>query len=51
MVALSDGVLSNLFAARMQMAISLGFHILFAVVGIALPLMMSISEALWLQTS
>ena len=32
------------------MAISLGFHILFAVVGIALPLMMVISEALWLRT-
>ena len=50
MASLSHGVLSNLFAARLQMAISLGFHILFAVVGIALPLMMSISEALWLRT-
>lgn len=32
------------------MAFSLGFHIIFAVVGIALPLMMVISEALWLKT-
>ncbi len=32
------------------MALSLGFHILFAVVGIALPLMMVIAEALWLRT-
>ena len=32
------------------MAISLGFHILFAVVGIGLPLMMAVSEALWLRT-
>lgn len=42
--------MSNLLAARLQMAISLGFHILFAVVGIALPLMMVISEGLWLRT-
>ena len=42
--------MSNLLAARWQMAISLGFHIVFAVVGIALPLMMVISEALWLRT-
>jgi cytochrome d ubiquinol oxidase subunit I len=52
---LSEGLLgrcivSNLLAARWQMAISLGFHILFAVVGIALPLMMAVAEALWLKT-
>ena len=40
---------SNLLAARLQMAISLGFHILFAVVGIALPLMMAVAEAFWLR--
>jgi cytochrome bd-type quinol oxidase subunit 1 len=28
--------MSNLLAARLQMAISMGFHILFAVAGIAL---------------
>ena len=32
------------------MAVSLGFHIIFAVVGIALPVMMVIAEALWLRT-
>jgi cytochrome d ubiquinol oxidase subunit I len=42
--------MSNLLAARLQMAISLGFHIIFAAVGIALPLMMAIAEALWLRT-
>jgi cytochrome d ubiquinol oxidase subunit I len=31
------------------MAISLGFHIIFAVVGIGLPLMMFIAETLWLR--
>jgi len=41
---------SNLLAARLQMAISLGFHILFAVVGIALPFMMAVAEAFWLRT-
>jgi cytochrome bd ubiquinol oxidase subunit I len=42
--------MTNLLAARLQMAISLGFHILFAMVGIALPLMMVIAEGLWLRT-
>ncbi len=43
--------MSNLLAARLQMAISLGFHIIFAVIGIALPLMMVIAEGLWLRTN
>src|SRR4029453_16087598 len=42
--------MTDLFAARSQMAMSLGFHIIFAAVGIALPLMMVIAEALWLRT-
>jgi len=42
--------MSDLFAARSQMAISLAFHILFAVIGLALPLMMVIAEARWLRT-
>ncbi|MGO9597838.1 MAG: cytochrome ubiquinol oxidase subunit I [Isosphaeraceae bacterium] len=42
--------MSNLLAARLQMAISLGFHIVFAVAGIALPLLMAIAELLWLRT-
>jgi cytochrome bd ubiquinol oxidase subunit I len=41
--------MSNLLAARLQMAMSLGFHIVFAVVGVALPLMMAVAEALWLR--
>ena len=43
--------MTNLMAARLQMAISLGFHILFAVVGVALPLMMVIAESLWIFTN
>ena len=42
--------MNNLLAARSQMAMSLAFHIIFAVIGIALPLMMVIAEAAWLRT-
>src|ERR1700745_1348961 len=36
--------MNNLAAARSQMGISLAFHIIFAVIGVALPLMMTIAE-------
>src|SRR6201982_4186591 len=36
--------MDNLAAARSQMGISLAFHIIFAVIGVALPLMMTIAE-------
>src|SRR5262245_34044098 len=42
--------MSDLLAARSQMAISLAFHIVFAVAGIAMPVLMAIAEALWLRT-
>ena len=42
--------MSDLLAARAQMAMSLAFHIIFAVVGIAMPLLMVIAEGLWLKT-
>jgi cytochrome d ubiquinol oxidase subunit I len=35
---------TNLLAARSQMAMSLGFHIIFAEIGIAMPAMMVIAE-------
>jgi len=41
---------SDLLAARLLMGISLGFHIIFAVVGIGMPMLMVISEGLWLRT-
>jgi len=41
---------SDLLAARLDMAISLGFHILFACAGIAMPLFMVVSEHRWLRT-
>ena len=42
--------MTDLLAARSQMAMSLAFHILFAVVGIGMPLLMCIAEGLWLKT-
>ena len=43
-------MMSNLLAARLQMAFSLGFHIIFAVVGMAMPLLMVLAERRWLKT-
>ena len=42
--------MTDLLAARSQMAVSLGFHILFAVAGMAMPLLMVIAELRWLRT-
>ncbi len=36
--------------AHAQMAVSLGFHMVFAASGIVLPLLMLMAEALWLRT-
>jgi cytochrome d ubiquinol oxidase subunit I len=40
----------DLLAARSQMAVSLAFHIIFAVVGIAMPVLMVIAERRWQKT-
>ncbi|MGO9123329.1 MAG: cytochrome ubiquinol oxidase subunit I [Terriglobales bacterium] len=42
--------MSNLFFARLQMAMSLAFHIIFAVLGIGMPLLMAIAEGAHLRT-
>src|SRR3954469_24472382 len=42
--------MSDLLAARTQMALSLGFHIVFAEIGIAMPLLMVIAEWRWRRT-
>jgi cytochrome d ubiquinol oxidase subunit I len=42
--------MSDLLAARSQMAMSLAFHIIFAVVGIAMPVLMVIAERRWQKT-
>lgn len=40
----------DLLYARWQMGLSLAFHIVFAVVGMAMPLMMVLAEVAWLRT-
>jgi len=40
----------DLLAARSQMAMSLGFHIIFAMVGIAMPVLMVVAERRWQRT-
>src|SRR5580658_3132596 len=42
--------MSDLLAARSQMAISLAFHIVFAIVGIGMPALMVIAEGQWQRT-
>ena len=42
--------MNDLLAARLQMAFSLGFHIIFAEIGVALPVMVVIAEWRWLRT-
>jgi cytochrome d ubiquinol oxidase subunit I len=42
--------MDDLIAARMQMAVSLGFHIIFACIGMTMPVLMAFSEWKWLRT-
>ncbi|MFT5166928.1 MAG: cytochrome d ubiquinol oxidase subunit I [Saprospiraceae bacterium] len=42
--------MEELLAARLQMAISLGWHIIFACIGMAMPFFMAYSEWKWLKT-
>lgn len=42
--------MNDLLLARLDMAMSLAFHMLFAIAGIAMPLLMVIAEALGLRT-
>lgn len=42
--------MSDLLSARSQMAMSLGFHIIFSCVGIAMPLLMVVAEILHYRT-
>ena len=42
--------MNDLFFARSQMGMSLAFHIIFAVIGMAMPLLMVVSEGCYLWT-
>jgi cytochrome bd ubiquinol oxidase subunit I len=41
--------MSDVLFARSQMAVSLAFHIVFAAIGMAMPLLMVVAEVLWLR--
>ena len=41
--------MEDLLAARSQMALSLGFHIVFACIGMAMPFLMAVSHFRWLR--
>ena len=41
--------MSPLTAARIQMELSLGFHMIFAAIGVAMPLLMLIAEWRWIR--
>jgi len=42
--------MSNFFFADRRMAMSLAFHIIFAALGIGMPLLMVIAEGMYLRT-
>lgn len=42
--------MNDILAARSQMAMSLAFHIIYAVIGIGMPVLMCIAEWRWLRT-
>lgn len=42
--------MDDLLAARLQMAISLGFHIVFACIGMTMPVLMAYAEWRWIKT-
>jgi Cytochrome bd terminal oxidase subunit I len=42
--------MSDFFFARSQMAMSLAFHIIFAALGIGMPLLMAFAEGMYLRT-
>lgn len=42
--------MDDLIAARSQMALSLGFHIVFACIGMVMPFFMAVSHFRWLRT-
>ncbi|GAB3937449.1 cytochrome ubiquinol oxidase subunit I [Mucilaginibacter myungsuensis] len=42
--------MDDFLAARSQMALSLGFHIIFSCIGMVMPFFMAVSHYLWLRT-
>ena len=42
--------MTDLFPARMQMAVSLDFHIIFSCIGMVMPFLMVASHRMWMKT-
>lgn len=42
--------MDDLLAARLQMALSLGFHIIYACIGMVMPFFMAVSHLQWIRT-
>jgi cytochrome d ubiquinol oxidase subunit I len=42
--------MNDFLAARSQMALSLGFHIVFSCIGMVMPFFMAVSHYIWLKT-
>ncbi len=42
--------MNDFLAARSQMALSLGFHIVFSCIGMVMPFFMAVSHFYWLKT-
>ncbi|OKS85632.1 cytochrome ubiquinol oxidase subunit I [Mucilaginibacter polytrichastri] len=42
--------MDNFIAARSQMALSLGFHIIFSCIGMVMPFFMAVAHFMWLRT-
>src|SRR5476651_2396106 len=42
--------MDNFIAARSQMGLSLGFHIIFSCIGMVMPFFMAVAHFLWLRT-
>lgn len=42
--------MNDLFAARSQMALSLGFHIIFSCIGMVMPFFMAVAHYFWIKT-
>ena len=43
--------MTDFLAGRLQMAVSLGFHIIFASIGMTMPFFMFAAESIWLRTN
>jgi cytochrome bd ubiquinol oxidase subunit I len=46
-----ENLMDDLLAARLQMALSLGFHIIYACIGMVMPFFMAVSHYQWIKSN